>query len=176
VEDGEAVDVLKESQNRVKSMAMIHEKLYQSADLTQINFVDYIQSLVSNLLYSYDIKSDHIKPILEVDDVNLNIETAVPCGLIISELVSNSLKYAFPDGMKGEIFVSLKLVDEGYELTISDNGIGLPDELDLEKIDSLGLLLVTSLTEQIDGEITIKSIKGTEFKIKFKELEYNERI
>jgi PAS domain S-box-containing protein len=176
VEDGEAVDVLKESQNRVKSMAMIHEKLYQSADLTQINFVDYIQSLVSNLLYSYDIKSDHIKPILEVDDVNLNIETAVPCGLIISELVSNSLKYAFPDGIKGEISVSLKVVDEEYELTISDNGIGLPDELDLEKIDSLGLLLVTSLTEQIDGEITIRSIKGTEFKIKFKELEYNERI
>ncbi|MGB8233408.1 MAG: sensor histidine kinase, partial [Methanobacterium sp.] len=113
---------------------------------------------------------------LEVDDVNLNIETAVPCGLIISELVSNSLKYAFPDGMKGEIFVTLKVVNEEYELTISDNGIGLPDKLDLEKIDSLGLLLVTSLTEQIDGEITIKSIKGTEFKIKFKELEYNERI
>ena len=176
VEDEEAVDLLKESQNRVKSMAMIHEKLYQSADLTQINFVDYIQSLVSNLLYSYNIKSDHIKPILEVDDVNLNIETAVPCGLIISELVSNSLKYAFPDGMKGEIFVSLKVVDEWYELTIRDNGIGLPDEFDLEKIDSLGLLLVTSLTEQIDGKITIKSIKGTEFKIRFKELEYNERI
>ena len=175
VEDEEAVDVLKESQNRVKSMAMIHEKLYQSEDLTQINFADYIQSLVSNLLYSYNIKSGHIKPVLEVDDVNLNIETAVPCGLIISELVSNSLKYAFPDGMKGEIFVSLKLVEEMYELIISDNGIGLPDNLDLKHIESLGLLLVTSLTEQIDGEITIKSIKGAEFKIRFKELKYKER-
>ena len=176
VEDEEAVDVLKESQNRVKSMAMIHEKLYQSEDLTQINFADYIQSLVSNLLYSYNIKRGNIKPVLEVDDVNLNIETAVPCGLIISELVSNSLKYAFPDGMKGEIFVSLKLVEEMYELIISDNGIGLPDNLDLKHIESLGLLLVTSLTEQIDGEIAIKSIMGTEFKIRFKELEYNERI
>jgi len=155
---------------------MIHEKLYQSEDLTQINFADYIQSLVSNLLYSYNIKSGNIKPVLEVDDVNLNIETAVPCGLIISELVSNSLKYAFPDGMKGEIFVSLKLVEEMYELIISDNGIGLPDNLDLKHIESLGLLLVTSLTEQIDGEIAIKSIMGTEFKIRFKELEYNERI
>ena len=88
-------------------MAIIHEKLYQSEDLTQINFADYIQSLVSNLLYSYNIKSGHIKPVLEVDDVNLNIETAVPCGLIISELVSNSLKYAFPDEMKEKFLCHL---------------------------------------------------------------------
>jgi len=176
VDDEEAVNVLKESQNRVRSMAMIHEKLYQSNDLSHINFVDYIQSLVSNLFYSYNIKNLQIKSILEIDDIRLNMETAVPCGLIISEIVSNSLKYAFPNEMHGEILVSLKSVEDGYELIISDNGVGLPEELDFDNNKSLGLILVKSLTEQIDGEITIHRNHGTEFKIRFKELKYKERM
>jgi len=176
VDEEEAVNVLKESQNRIKSMAMIHEKLYMSDDLAHINFVDYIQSLVKNLFYSYNVENTNIKPIFEVEDVTLNMETAVPCGLIISELVSNSLKYAFPNERKGEIYVSLKTVDDKYELIIRDNGIGLPEELDFNNLETLGLLLVNNLTEQIDGELTINRSPGTEFKIKFKELEYNERI
>jgi len=176
VDDEEAVNVLKESQNRVRSMAMIHEKLYQSNDLSHINFVDYIQSLVSNLFYSYNIKNLQIKSILEIDDIRLNMETAVPCGLIISEIVSNSLKYAFPNEMHGEILVSFKSVEDGYELIISDNGVGLPEELDFDNNKSLGLILVKSLTEQIDGEITIHRNHGTEFKIRFKELKYKERM
>ena len=176
VDNEEAVNVLKESQNRVRSMAMIHEKLYQSNDLSHINFVDYIQSLVSNLFYSYNIKNLQIKSILEIDDIRLNMETAVPCGLIISEIVSNSLKYAFPNEMHGEILVSLKSVEDGYELIISDNGVGLPEELDFDNNKSLGLILVKSLTEQIDGEITIHRNHGTEFKIRFKELKYKERM
>ncbi len=176
VDDEEAVNVLKESQNRVRSMAMIHEKLYQSKDLSHINFLDYIQSLVSNLFYSYNVKNPQIKSILKIDDVKLNMETAVPCGLIISEIVSNSLKYAFPNEMHGEILVSLKSVENGYELIISDNGIGLPSELDIDNHKSLGLILVKSLTEQIDGKITIKRNHGTEFKINFKEQKYKERI
>ena len=118
VDDNEAVNALKESQNRVKSMAMIHEKLYLSKDLTQINFVDYIESLVSNLFYSYNINNSNIKPLLEIDNINLNMETAIPCGLIISELVSNSLKYAFPNGKQGELLVSLRSKDNYYELTV----------------------------------------------------------
>jgi two-component sensor histidine kinase len=176
VDEEEAVNVLKESQNRIKSMAMIHEKLYMSDDLAHINFVDYIQSLVKNLFYSYNVENTNIKPIFEVEDVTLNMETAVPCGLIISELVSNSLKYAFPNEKKGEILVSLKTVDDKYELIIRENGIGLPEELDFNNLETLGLLLVNNLTEQIDGELTINRSPGTEFKIKFKELEYNERI
>jgi two-component sensor histidine kinase len=176
VDDEEAVNVLKESQNRVRSMAMIHEKLYQSNDLSHINFIDYIQSLVSNLFYSYNVKNPQIKSVLEIDDIRLNMETAVPCGLIISEIVSNSLKYAFPNEMNGEILVSLKTVEDGYELIIKDNGIGLPDQFDIDNNKSLGLILVNSLTEQIDGEITINRNHGTEFKIRFKELEYRERI
>ncbi len=104
------------------------------------------------------------------------METAVPCGLIISELISNSLKYAFPNDMEGVIYISLKSVDDKYELIIGDTGIGLPKELDLTKIKSLGLLLVNSLTEQIDGKITINRDHGTEFKIIFGELEYSDRI
>ena len=174
--DEDAVDVLKESQNRVKSMAMIHEKLYLSTDLTKINFVDYIQSLISNLFYSYNVKEDHIKPILKIEDVNLNIETAIPCGLIITELISNCLKYAFPNQMKGKIIISLKQVEDKFELIISDNGIGLPENININKIKTLGILLVKSLTEQIDGKISIHRKNGTQFNITFKELKYKERI
>ena len=176
VNDQKAIDVLKESQNRVKSMAMIHEKLYLSKDLSHINFGDYIQSLVTNLFYSYNIEKTHIKPVLEVDNLNLNIDTAVPCGLIISELVSNCLKYAFPPGMNGEIFISLKFVDNKYELIIGDNGVGMSEKIDFNNLETLGLLLVNNLTEQLDGEMTVNRKQGTEFRIRFEEIKYKNRM
>ena len=176
VDDVEAIDVLQESQNRVKSMAMIHEKIYQSNDLEEINFADYIQSLISNLFYTYNVDKNLIKSTFKIENITLNMETAVPCGLIISELISNSLKYAFPNKMKGEIIVSLKSIEDKYELMIRDNGIGLPEGLDLNNLKSLGLLLVKVLTEQIEGELIINSENGTEFKIIFKELEYIKRF
>ena len=175
VDDKEAVNILKESQNRVRSMAIIHEKLYHSKNLTKINFVDYIQSLVLNLFYSYNIEETQIKAILELEDICLNMETAVPCGLIISELISNSLKYAFPNGRNGEIIVSLESEEDNYKLCISDNGIGLPENINFNNIRTLGLLLVNTLTEQIDGEINIKRGHGTKYEIMFKEQEYKER-
>ncbi|WP_231551403.1 histidine kinase dimerization/phosphoacceptor domain -containing protein [Methanobacterium sp. SMA-27] len=176
VNDVEAIDILQESQNRVKSMAMIHEKIYQSNDLEEINFADYIQSLISNLFYTYNVDKNLVKSTFKIENITLNMETAVPCGLIISELISNSLKYAFPNKMQGKISVSLKSIEDTYELVIKDNGIGLPEGLDLNNLKSLGLLLVKVLTEQIEGELIINSEKGTEFKILFKELEYNKRF
>jgi PAS domain S-box-containing protein len=176
VDEKETVDVLKESQNRVRSMAMIHEELYRSGDLTHINFVNYVQNLIQKLLYAYNIDATIIKPILKIENINLNMETAVPCGLIISELVSNSLKYAFPNGMAGEIYISLKSKEEKFELVIRDNGIGLPENFDFNKLDSLGLILVKNLTDQIDGDLTINVTTGTEFIINFEELEYKTRI
>jgi len=176
VDDNEAVNILKESQNRVKSMAIIHEKLYRSNNLTKINFVDYIQSLVLNLFYSYNIKETQIKPILILEDICLNMETAVPCGLIISELISNSLKYAFPNNMHGEIIISLKSEEDSYQLCISDNGIGLPEDINFSNIKTLGLRLVNSLIEQIDGEVTIYRDNGTRYEINFKEQLYKDRI
>ncbi|MGB9202115.1 PAS domain S-box protein [Methanobacterium sp.] len=176
VDDEETINVLRESQNRVKSMAIIHENLYKSKDLTHINFVDYIRSLVSNLFYSYDVKEAQIKLTLKIEDISLNIETAIPCGLIISELISNSLKYAFPNKMNGEIIISLKYKKDTYQLCICDNGIGLPEHINFNNIKTLGLLLVESLTGQIDGDLTIYRDHGTQYKITFKELIYKERF
>ena len=176
-----AVSILKESQNRVKSMAMIHENLYQSKDFTHIKFEDYITRLVYELFYSYSGDADKIRLVVDVDDVNLNMETAVPCGLIVSELFTNSVKYAFPEDQEGEIRVSLKQepgTDDTREfiLTVSDDGVGFPPDLDYRNTETLGLELVNSLTCQIDGNISLDLTQGTKFTVKFKELRYKKRI
>lgn len=176
VEEEESLNILKESQNRVKSMAMIHEKLYKSETLTHINIKDYIQSLVTDLFYSYSVKESRINAITEIDDIKLNLETAIPCGLLINEIVSNSLKYAFKDKEQGEIKMSLKKHDQNLELIISDNGIGLPEDVDFKKTGSLGLQIVNSLIAQLDGKIELERTQGTKFTIIFKELEYERRI
>jgi PAS domain S-box-containing protein len=176
VNDDESINILKESQNRVKSMAMIHEKLYGSKNFNKICFQNYIESLVWDLFYSYSIENDTIIPILEVDDIELNIETSIPCGLIITELVSNCLKYAFPDKHEGELKVSLKIKENSYALTISDNGIGFPEHIDFKNTKTLGLELVNNLVEQLEGTIQLNTNQGTEFIIKFKELQYKERL
>ena len=168
-ENSEAVNVLKESQNRVKSMGIIHEKLYNSTDRSKIDFADYVQSLTSDLLASYKL-SEKILPVIEVGDLELNLETAILCGLIINELVSNSLKYAFTDTENGEVNISLNLIDNRYELMISDNGIGFPEDLDFKSAGSLGLQLVNNITDQLDGEIELDRSLGTKFTIKFDSL------
>jgi len=175
-EDLTAINVLKESQNRVLSMAMLHELLYQSKDLSHINFSDYIINLVSYLTDSYGIKN-RITPVINVDNIFMNMETAVPCGLIISELVSNSLKYAYPDESAGELNISLQSLKNKLELIISDDGVGFPEDLDFRYIESsLGLKLVNSLVKQLDGTIKLDRSQGTKFIIIFKELKYKKRI
>lgn len=174
--DEVALDVLKESQNRVTSMSMIHEKLYQSSDFMHVDIGEYIDKLVTDLLYSYATPQGQVVPVVDYDEIELNIETSIPCGLIISELVSNSLKYAFPEGKTGKIMVSLHNHDDGYLLIVSDDGVGLPENLEYTKTDSLGLELVNNLVDQIDGTIELDNRSGTKFLIKFKELEYKNRI
>ncbi|AIS32448.1 MULTISPECIES: sensor histidine kinase [Methanobacterium] len=177
VNDEEAVNVLKESQNRVKSMAMIHEKLYKSRNFSEINFADYIRSLVSDLFYSYGVDSNRIRTIIVLDEVMMGLETAIPCGLIVSELVTNTLKYAFPHQEEGEFRIELHAYEDGfYELIISDNGVGIPENFDLDETETLGLQLVKSLVNQLEGTVELIREGGTMFKIKFKELEYKERI
>ncbi|MBZ2164633.1 PAS domain S-box protein [Methanobacterium spitsbergense] len=175
VEDEEAVNVLKESQGRVKSMAMIHEKLYQSPNFTDINVKDYIDKLIFDIFYSYGIKIGTIESVLDIEDINIGMETAIPLGLIVNELVTNSVKYAFPKG-EGIITIDLKSLQNKMELIITDNGIGLPKDIDIDNTNSLGLQLVKSLVNQIEGKIELDQTHGTEFKIIFKELEYKERI
>jgi two-component sensor histidine kinase len=155
-------------------MSIIHEKLYQSDDLTHINIQEYVEKLINDLIYSY--AATDVKPSIDINHIKLNIETALPCGLIISELVSNSLKYAYSNGENNMLKVSIKKIGDMFELIISDNGVGLPPELDFQNTESLGLQLVNNLVGQLDGEIELNQNSGTEFKIIFKELQYKPRI
>ncbi|ADZ08700.1 signal transduction histidine kinase [Methanobacterium lacus] len=178
IKNKEDLEIFRESQSRVKSMAIIHEKLYQSTDLSNINFRDYIQSLVSYLVSYYS--KEMIKIEMDVnEDLVLNMDTAVPCGLIINELFINSLKHAFEGRSNGRITIKLSLDDETpecYVLEVADNGVGLPPDVDLNNPQKLGLQLVVSLTNQLDGKIFVDTKDGTKFTIKFRELIYKQRL
>jgi two-component sensor histidine kinase len=171
----EASQIIQESQNRIRAMALIHETLYQSRDLAKIDFAEYIHNLAYHLFISYNVSSVVIHLNVEVDDVFLSINTAIPCGLIINELVSNSLKYAFPRSLaenrknvRNEISIALnKEADEMLVLIISDNGVGLSPHIDYKNTTTLGLQLVNTLTEQLDGIIELQQQQGTTFKIVF---------
>ncbi len=167
IEDPAASQKFKESQNRVKAMALIHERLYQSGDLARIDFAGYVQNLTGHLLRSYRVSANVIRLDLQVDSVPMNLDVAIPCGLIINELVSNSLKYAFPKGKGGEILI--RFADEngqGMRLIVRDNGIGLPVEANPENTESLGLKLVRSLTDQLGGSVAYRSKDGFECNIR----------
>jgi two-component sensor histidine kinase len=168
--------IFEDSQNRVKSMAMIHEKLYQSHDLAKIDFADYIKSLASVLFASYGLSSN-IKHSINVEDVLFDIETAIPCGLIVNELLTNSIKHAFPRDRTGKIIINLhRDEEENFILTVSDNGVGFPEDIDFKNTDTLGLQLVNTLVGQLDGTIELNEDEGTEFTITFQELHYKNRI
>jgi PAS domain S-box-containing protein len=166
IKDKKAREKFKESQNRVKSMALIHEKLYQSGSLAEVDFSQYVKNLSNHLLLSYGLGSK-VKVMVEVDSVPMNIDKAIPCGLIINEIVSNSLKYAFADGRGGEIYIALKKDGGNYILTIGNNGIPFPKGVDFRKTESLGLQLVCALVDQLKGTIELHRGNGTEFKITF---------
>jgi two-component sensor histidine kinase len=176
IKDEKVSEIIDQNQNRIRSMAMIHEKLYRTTSLTKIDFSDYIRSFVTDTIAIYSVRMDNINVILDLEEnIWLNIETTIPCALIINELISNSIKHAFPRGI-GEIKVEFKKFGENLILIVGDNGIGLPDEVDFLKTDSLGFKIVNSLIMQIDGTIELNKDHGTEFKIKFKELQYKRRI
>ncbi len=164
LKDERDLEMIRESQNRIRSMALVHEKLYRSEDLEHIDFRDYITDVVHRLVRTY---GTDVALTMEVDNVSLGADAAVPCGLIINELVSNALKHAFPD-KKGEVTVAFHTVDGSIELRVKDNGIGLPENVDFRAADTLGLRLVTILAEdQLSGEITLTRHEGTEFCIVF---------
>jgi PAS domain S-box-containing protein len=170
----EATEVLKESRGRVKSMAMIHEKLYHSHNLSLLNMGEYLENLVKDILRSYS-RAEGITATVDVEEVYLNIDTALPMGLLVNELVSNSIKHAFPDG-NGSINVKLESSGDEYILTVSDNGIGLPDGVDPFDASSLGLQLVMSLSIQLEGDLNVHRNDKTSYILVFKELEYCERL
>lgn len=171
----ETVEILKESRGRVKSMAMIHEKLYHGQNIGKLNMAEYLNNLVRDIVRFYSTPSSDIEMDVDVEDIKLNIDTAIPMGLMVNEIVSNSTKYAFPN-KSGIITLKLKYVDDYYLLYVSDNGIGLPEDLNIHESSTLGLKLINSLAIQLEGELEIKSNNGTSFLLKFKELKYNERL
>jgi PAS domain S-box-containing protein len=160
--------LLKEIHHRVRSMALIHEKLYQSKDMANIDFSEYVQSLTTYLFHSYGVKTGTISMNLSIDNVLLGVDKAIPCGLIINELVSNSLKYAFPNGNKGEINIQLYSDNDNHVImNIDDNGVGIPEDIDFQKTKTLGLQLVNILTRQLKGTIKLDHEEGTRFEIVF---------
>jgi two-component system, sensor histidine kinase PdtaS len=165
----DTIKMFEDSKNRIRSMALIHEKLYQSDDISLIDFSDYIESLASRLLEFYGYAERRVGLKVEADNISLSIDSAIPCGLIINELVSNSIKHAFPGERVGMIKIGMHKQSDEYVLTVEDNGIGFPEDIDFRKTDSLGLQIVQTLTLQLGGQIELQRNGGTKFQIIFKE-------
>jgi PAS domain S-box-containing protein len=169
IRDDAALQLLKESQNRIKSMALIHQALYESKDFARVDFGSFLDVLVPNLVSSYSVDPGLISLSIDSADVSLPISAAVPCGLIVNELISNALKHAFPAGMRGHIQIELTREPDNFTaLNVSDDGIGIPDSFDLADATTLGLQLVSLLADQLGAEVAIHRSKPTRFSLRFK--------
>lgn len=166
VTDPNTLDILQESRNRIRSMAIIHENLYRTEDFSSINFSNYLENLTTNLVSSYRIH-DEVVLNLDLKEVDLVLDQAIPSGLLVNEIISNALKYAWKPGEKGTITINLFEKEEKVHLEISDDGVGLPAEFTEMESDTLGLQLVITLVEQLDGEMVVDIKKGTNYLIKF---------
>lgn len=170
IDDEKALSILRESQDRIKSMSFVHESLYQSDTLSEVNFAEYIRNIATNLYHSYGRPKGGIDLRFDLEPVFINLDTSIPCGLVINELVSNALKYAFEGREKGTIGIHLSRLSEKHlRLRVEDNGVGLPVNFDVETADSLGLQLVTTLATQVSGTLTVERDNGTRFTLDFKE-------
>ena len=162
------LDLFNVGQNRIRSMALIHESLYQSSDMAKINFSDYIKRLTTHLLSTYRVDMERIRMKVDVRDIYLDINRAIPCGLVINELVSNSLRHAFPGSQKGDVKVIMKAnKQDKYSLVVKDTGVGFPEDVDFRQTESLGMQLVIDLISQLGGTIRLKRDRGTEFRVVF---------
>lgn len=167
VKDVKNIRAFKDSRDRVLSMALIHEKLYQSDDLRNINVEEYLRSLITKLMLSYGTGEDNIALEMDISIDTMEIDTLVPCGLLINELVSNSLKYAFLETLEGAISISLSKDGDRFALSVADNGDGLPDGFDIEASETLGLQIVYALVGQLEGDMKIDRAGGTRFTVSF---------
>ncbi len=170
IDDEKALNVLRESQDRIKSMSFVHESLYQSETLSEVNFAEYIRNIATNLYHSYGRPQGGIDLAFDLEPVYINLDTSIPCGLVINELVSNALKYAFVGRERGRISIHLsRQSDKMLTLAVEDNGVGLPKDFDVDTAESLGLQLVTALAMQVSGNLKVERENGTRFTLNFKE-------
>ncbi len=169
VKDKQLLKAFNDIQNRINSMSLVHTKLYQAKDLNYINLNDYLVDLIAQLFKAYHISHRTISLKTDIDDAFVTIDTAIPCGLVVNEIITNVLKYAFLDNNNGEIRIDLHTTDDDIiELKISDNGVGMPDGIDLRNLDSLGLQIIYKLVEsQLSGEVVLNSYNGVEYILKF---------
>ncbi|MDO9528438.1 MAG: sensor histidine kinase [Syntrophales bacterium] len=168
VKDKESLEIFKECRDRILSMASVHEKLYQSKDMVKIDFDDYIRSITKHLFRAYVVHPNTVRLNVNCSDVFLDINRAMPCGLIINELISNALKHAFPEGKKGEVTVDFHPDgDKRLTLVVSDNGVGFPEDIDISDTETFGLRLISILVNQLKGTLKIERDGGTTFKITF---------
>ncbi len=166
--DADLQVAFEECQNRIQSMALIHEQLYESVDFADVDFPEYIRQLAQRLFRSYEVNPGRVELYTDIGAVRLGVDIAVPCGLILNELLSNSLKYAFPGDRPGSVTIRVeKMKDESVLMTISDSGVGLPPDVGFWNTKTLGLRLVRLLVRQLDGEIALGGPPGTEFRIRF---------
>jgi PAS domain S-box-containing protein len=168
VEDRQARDALIDSCNRVRSMAQIHQSLYQSEDIAKVNFANFCEGLISSLFAAYNVDIERIKVVTDLAEVELAIDQAVPCGLIANELISNALKHGFPNGHRGQVRVATRMKDNNVvELCVSDTGCGMPKDFKMSGNSGLGLQLIELLVDQIGGSMMIDTSEDTSFIIKF---------
>jgi PAS domain S-box-containing protein len=178
LEREKVIEAFRESNNRIVSMSIIHEELYNSKDMETVNFASYLKELTDDLFKSYKVGNADIQLILDVEDISFEMDNAIPLGIIVNELISNSLKYAFPEGRNGKIHIKLyRDIDNKekilaslcrhYKLVIEDDGVGLPNSIDFKNTSSLGLQLVNTLVDQINGDIELKKNSGTKYTIRF---------
>ncbi len=165
VTDENVLNVLKESQNRVKAMALVHERLYRSENLSEVALSDYLKFLIDNLFRFYGTDPQQVRMMFDAGDVKVDINNAIPIGLIINELVSNSLKHAFPEGEKGDLAITIRQDESTIVMTVHDSGPGIPENFDWRNAKSLGLRLVISLVDQLNGTIGLDRPGGTTFTI-----------
>lgn len=172
------IHFLRSIKNQIQSMALVHQKLYESKDLSRINLKDYIKDLSMSMFNGYNISSDKVLLNYSLEDVDLSIDCSVSCGLVLHEIISNCFTHAFPKGNKGEISITLSVSKEKeIEISVADNGIGLPEGFDIRHSKSLGMQIIANVVDyQLKGAVEVKIEKGAEFKIKFKEVLYKKRI
>jgi len=178
IKDDKVLEIFKETENRINSMALVHEKLYQTRELSRVDLKQYFEDLLSLLQRNYQDLSGGIRIKTDMDHVSVPIDYAIPCGLIVNELISNSFKHAFPGDKKGEIRIGLKSQDDKeIEILVTDNGVGMPKDFKYREANSFGIQTIIALTEhQLQGKLNLNTDKGTEFQIRFKATRYQERV